>query len=172
MDSLPVSDPLSFPVVPWGDGDATFTTNLGNGDEAPWAVVVFVVDGDRFLLGMVPRGWCTPSGHVEPDESPDDAARREVYEETGACVDRIEVIGRFVTRTRPDVVAHALVYVATVQERGAIPNGSESADARWFEIAEVASVYWHWDDLMQRMFEYALRCARSMVSPHEHEPQP
>jgi len=32
-------------------------------------------DGERF--------WCTPGGGIDPGESPDDAARREVFEETG-----------------------------------------------------------------------------------------
>lgn len=40
---------------------------------------------DRFLLtGLVQRGLDIPGGHVEPGESPEEAMRREVYEETGA----------------------------------------------------------------------------------------
>jgi len=47
-------------------------------------------DQDRVLLfrGEDPmntdlRFWFPPGGGIEPDETPEDAARREVYEETG-----------------------------------------------------------------------------------------
>jgi ADP-ribose pyrophosphatase len=40
-----------------------------------------------------------PSGHVEPRESPEDAARRELLEETGHVAGRIELLGTLV----PDV---------------------------------------------------------------------
>jgi 8-oxo-dGTP pyrophosphatase MutT (NUDIX family) len=50
-----------------------------------FTVAVFVVDRGAVLLhrhrklGM----WLPPGGHIEKDELPDDAAVREVYEETG-----------------------------------------------------------------------------------------
>jgi ADP-ribose pyrophosphatase len=40
-----------------------------------------------------------PSGHVEPFESPEDAARRELLEETGFVAPRLELLGKLV----PDV---------------------------------------------------------------------
>jgi ADP-ribose pyrophosphatase len=40
-----------------------------------------------------------PSGHVENDESPEDAARRELLEETGFVAPRLELLGTLV----PDV---------------------------------------------------------------------
>ena len=40
-----------------------------------------------------------PSGHVEPRESPEDAARRELLEETGHVAGRFELLGTLV----PDV---------------------------------------------------------------------
>jgi len=50
-----------------------------------FTVAVFVVDGDRFLLlwHRRLRKWLPPGGHIESDELPDDAAIREVREETG-----------------------------------------------------------------------------------------
>ena len=57
-----------------------------------FTVVVFVVwDGKVLLhlhrkLGM----WLPPGGHIEPDELPDDAAVREVLEETGI---EVELVG-------------------------------------------------------------------------------
>lgn len=54
----------------------------------------FVTDGTRLLLvfhaGM--RRWLQPGGHIEPfDADPEDAARREVAEETG--LSGLELLG-------------------------------------------------------------------------------
>jgi diadenosine hexaphosphate hydrolase (ATP-forming) len=42
-----------------------------------------VLDGDRCLVLRRGRDWTFPKGHIEPGEGPGDAARREVFEETG-----------------------------------------------------------------------------------------
>jgi 8-oxo-dGTP diphosphatase len=50
-------------------------------------------DGDRFLMVRHPRrgGWEMPGGHVEPGESPEEAASREFIEESGYS---IRIVGR------------------------------------------------------------------------------
>lgn len=50
-----------------------------------FTVAVFVVDRDRVLLHYHRKlqRWLPPGGHIEPNELPDDAAVREVMEETG-----------------------------------------------------------------------------------------
>lgn len=66
-------------------GDSATLADLGA------AGVAFVADGRVLLLqrgagGDYPGHWAFPGGHVEPGESPEDAARREVLEETGHTV--------------------------------------------------------------------------------------
>ena len=53
------------------------------------AVSVFVVWRGRVLLHRHRRLglWLPPGGHVEPHELPDDAALREVMEETGVAIE-------------------------------------------------------------------------------------
>lgn len=50
-----------------------------------FTVAVFVVDDGRVVLMKHPRLgiWLPPGGHIEPGELPDEAALREVKEETG-----------------------------------------------------------------------------------------
>jgi 8-oxo-dGTP pyrophosphatase MutT (NUDIX family) len=53
-----------------------------------FTVAVFVVDQGRVLLHWHRKlgRWLPPGGHIEPNELPDEAALREVREETGASV--------------------------------------------------------------------------------------
>lgn len=53
-----------------------------------FAVAVFVVHDGRVLLRWHPRleRWLPPGGHIESNELPDDAAVREVLEETGVAI--------------------------------------------------------------------------------------
>ncbi len=56
--------------------------------------LVLAFAGDRFLqTHLVKRGWDVPGGHVEPGESPEETARREVYEETGARLGPLHLLG-------------------------------------------------------------------------------
>ena len=58
-----------------------------------FTVAVFVVDQGRVLLLDHPKlgRWLPPGGHIEPGELPDEAAVREVEEETGV---QIRLLGR------------------------------------------------------------------------------
>lgn len=54
-----------------------------------FTVAVFVVHADHVVLHRHRKiqAWLPPGGHVEANELPDDAARREVEEETGLVVE-------------------------------------------------------------------------------------
>ena len=56
-----------------------------------FAVAAFVVHDGRVLLHWHAKlgRWLPPGGHIEPNELPDDAAVREVWEETGVEVDLV-----------------------------------------------------------------------------------
>lgn len=54
-----------------------------------FTVAVFVVHQGRVVLHPHPKLglWLPPGGHIEPDELPDEAAVREVAEETGLTIE-------------------------------------------------------------------------------------
>jgi 8-oxo-dGTP pyrophosphatase MutT (NUDIX family) len=55
---------------------------------------VLAFAGDRLLqVNLVQRGWDLPGGHREAGETPAAAARREVYEETGARLGQLHLLG-------------------------------------------------------------------------------
>src|SRR5215475_101803 len=41
---------------------------------------------------VAPNKWGLPGGHINPGECPHDAARRELFEETGLWVDRLSLL--------------------------------------------------------------------------------
>jgi len=156
-----------FPSVSWFGDMATFVPGPPGPCERPWAVVVFVICGGRFVLADVPRGWCTPSGRVEPDEGAEDAARRETLEETGAEIVALRRIGAFVVQQDGRRVRSAAVFLARAETLGPLPAGTESNGAGLFARDEIPHVYWHWDTLMASMFDYAWALARVPVGQEE-----
>jgi 8-oxo-dGTP pyrophosphatase MutT (NUDIX family) len=60
-----------------------------------FTVAVFVVHDDRVLLHYHQKlaRWLPPGGHIEPGELPDEAALREVLEETGVVAALTREIG-------------------------------------------------------------------------------
>jgi NAD+ diphosphatase len=104
------------------------------------AIIVLVSDGERALLGRQaswPVGrYSTIAGFVEPGESLEDAVAREVFEETGIEVDRIEYHSSqpwpFPSSLMLGFTAHALT--TQIQRRD-----DELEDAQWFTRADLAS---------------------------------
>lgn len=55
---------------------------------------VLAFQEDALLLtNLNERGWDIPGGHIEPGETPMEAMRRELYEETGALIESPHVLG-------------------------------------------------------------------------------
>lgn len=100
-------------------------------------VAVLVEDSGRVLLvrrAVEPaRGaWCLPSGFVECDEHPAQAAARECWEETGLQVEVTDLLGldRFADDARgPGVV---IFYRARVTG-GSLQAGDDASDVRFFD---------------------------------------
>ncbi len=123
-------------------------------------VVVLIGDAQgRFLLAHIDgRGYCTPSGHIEPGEAAEHAARREAYEETGAIIRTLELIGAY--RLQPcsagePTACFAPVFVAQLERLEPVPNGSESRGVRWATIEEMPPLYYQWSPLLEAVFRYA-----------------
>jgi 8-oxo-dGTP pyrophosphatase MutT (NUDIX family) len=114
-----------------------------------------VVDRQRVLLALHRKlsMWLPPGGHIEPNELPDDAAVREVLEETGV---RCELVGeRALARdyprqlTRPEGIqledispGHQhidLVYFARALSTAIVPC-DECDHAGWYALGELAAL--------------------------------
>ena len=96
-----------------------------------FTVAVFVVNNRRVLLHYHRKlgKWLPPGGHIEENELPDEAALREVFEETGL---RIRLVGaRGLPIDRPE----QLVIPAGIQVEPIYP-GHEHVDLVYFAVPD------------------------------------
>jgi len=109
--------------------------------EQPVVAAAIVVSGGRVLMirRRVAEGelsWQFPAGKIELGESPQEAAVREAYEETGLIVRVTRSLGQ---RLHP-VTGRTMVYVACelVAGRAQVMDDREVAEVAWCSRADVA----------------------------------
>ena len=108
-------------------------------------VILTMSEGELNVL-LVRRGqapfegeWAIPGGFKRPTETLDEAAKRELTEETG--VDAARLLTQFGAYGDPDrdprMNVVTVAYLAVLRDVGAVVAGSDAADARLVPVAEV-----------------------------------
>ena len=106
-------------------------------------IVIFTIRDDALQVLLVRRGippfegaWAIPGGFVLPNESLDDAARRELREETGVDDVWLEQLYTFGDPGRdPRGRVITVAYFALISPDRAPPlAGSDAAEARWYPV--------------------------------------
>ncbi|MDQ6935321.1 MAG: NAD(+) diphosphatase [Actinomycetota bacterium] len=103
------------------------------------AVIMAVVDAqERILLGrqrVWPTGrWSTLAGFVEPGESLEQAVRREVAEEVGVHVGRVEYFG---SQPWPLPASLMVGFIAHAETTEVEVDGDEIEEAAWYSRSEL-----------------------------------
>ncbi len=97
-------------------------------DAGAWRVLTL----QRALTTRCPSAWETVHGRIEPGESPEDAAIREVGEETGLAVQRLyNVTVQPFYLHRSQTVELAVVFAAFVDTRQSVTLGDEHQQYEW-----------------------------------------
>jgi ADP-ribose pyrophosphatase YjhB (NUDIX family) len=117
------------------------------------ATTFVVQDGKTLLLRHKKLSlWLPPGGHIDPNELPDDAARREVFEESGLEVELItqrSQLGDVAVLCNPECILledisedhqHIdLIYFARVTGGSLAVNASEAEGYRWCAHGDLES---------------------------------
>ncbi len=116
----------------------------------------FVIDPETYKILLVKHKkfnkWVQPGGHIEDDETPEEAAVREVYEETGVKVkligerfpresDYIKPLGIQKNRNKNGDLHIDIIYAAVPYNSESInfdPN--ESNDIGWFSRHDLENI--------------------------------
>ena len=109
----------------------------------------------RILLlrrAIEPRygAWTFPGGFVEIDESVEEAAAREAYEETGVHVRVLALVGVYSKPGPHGPGIVSIVYHGRVAA-GRVSPGREALEARWFDPQHIP-----WDELAYETTRWAL----------------
>ncbi|WP_326602862.1 NUDIX hydrolase [Streptomyces sp. NBC_01799] len=132
---------------------------------APFAVTVdlavFTVRDGRLHVLLVERGedpykghWALPGGFVLPRESAEDAARRELAEETGLTEATVSALHLEQLRTYSDPDRDPRMRVVSVAYTALIPDlpeprgGGDAANARWWDAGALGALAFDHDRIL------------------------
>lgn len=127
-------------------------------------VLVFTVLEDRLKVALIQRGvepfkhkWAIPGGFVRMEESLEDAARREIEEETGVTNLYLEQLYTYGDPQRdPRGRVITVAYYALAQgEEIALRADTDAADAQWYALSEIPALAFDHrkilDDALERL---------------------
>ncbi|MGW3599654.1 NUDIX hydrolase [Streptomyces sp. NPDC005167] len=131
----------------------------------PFAVTVdlavFTVRDGRLHVLLVERGedpykghWALPGGFVQPRESAEDAARRELAEETGLTEATVSALHLEQLRTYSDPDRDPRMRVVSVAYTALVPDlpeprgGGDAANARWWDAGALGALAFDHDRIL------------------------
>lgn len=123
---------------------------MSRSEKAILTVLCMVYDKDKILLQDRMKGdwkgWTFPGGHVEKKESFVKAAIREVKEETGLDINKLEICGikQFQTLEQERFI---IVLFKTEHYSGKLTS-SEEGEMKWFKRDELSQIHLA-DDFME-----------------------
>lgn len=104
-------------------------------DEALTFVVIAAKVGDQhvFCQHRKRSTWECPGGHIESGETPAQAAKRELYEETGCKADALEPVCIYSVSRDGDAPSHGMLFRAHISQLGEVPEDFEMKCVRLFD---------------------------------------
>ena len=123
------------------------------------STLVHLVSDDRYLMlhrtkkeGDYNKDkWIGVGGKFEPQESPEECARRETFEETGLTVGRMDYRG-IVTFVYKDITEY--MHLFTSDDFSGTMRVCDEGDLEWVEINRVCDLpIWEGDKIFFRLME-------------------
>ena len=109
--------------------------------------IVFNRDDDRISVLLIKRKndpykncWAFPGGFINMEESADEAAKRELKEETGLEVENVEQLKAYSSPNRDPrerVITIAFIAESKIKE---VKGGDDAKEANWFDISNLPTL--------------------------------
>ena len=152
-----------FPCGKFGSQNLEFHPAPFRAPLRAFAALVFPWKNDEVLIcDIEDRGWCIPSGRVEPEETSCEAAIREAQEEAGADLKEVHYIGCYRVTQRGDV-RWIDVYAANVSGLNDLDPQFESLDRKFVSLADLPETYHLWNPLIEAVFKHS----KKVLERHE-----
>lgn len=117
------------------------TCPVEEADPCLFSVVLSRFEGGWLFSRHLARStWEMQGGHVEPGETPEMGARRELYEEAGAVATQMEPVCGYWTWQEDQPRRYGILFLADIDHMDPLPP-SEMAGVRWFETLPEALTY-------------------------------
>ena len=117
-----------------------------------------VIDGDKLLLKMATRGiskgkWNAPGGKIDPGETSDECAVREVFEETGLNIKNLKSHGPLGFHMDGKEELSFTVHLFSTRSFEGKARSTDEGEVKWFGTDEIPyEEMWdedrYWMDLM------------------------
>lgn len=111
-------------------------------------------EGKVLVVSQHGTSWSLPKGHIDPGENALQAARREIYEESG--VRDLELVRELGTYERHKIGANGgedrselkaiTMFLFRTKEKSLRPVDPDNPEAKWVERAKVAPLLTHEKD--------------------------
>jgi 8-oxo-dGTP diphosphatase len=125
--------------------------------------VIFGYERDSLKVLLIKRGlepfkgeWAIPGGFVKMDETLDEAAQRELEEETGISkvyMEQLYTFGAVNRDPRDRIISVAYFALIKLSDAAAVQGGTDAAEAKWFDIKKLPALAFDHKEILQIAIE-------------------